>query len=752
MGGVTSETVTVSDSKAGRAIPHAGLNPASARQDRRPSPPKQLSPSTLSVRKRGQRLARADCRHGVGLIVAPLRMRSRSLGSDTLLSRRSARISRTIQGHDTKTYQPNTSSAMVLQPSGYIVARSRSDTYRHVRGTSSCRCSEASGITCPLAEGAPHVADHPTVKVNNDVLNNRIDLVSDETKIRTHQPSPDPTGFHIEPGRSDHLGSTASRSSKRSTLHNAEHIRSTAQSSVVCNITPSWVDEDGKLYIVCDQNTTAGTYEVDLEAKVRLSLLDAQHCQSFCIPGLIRADPFQYRIPTGGFALYLEPAVDTPGGLPVKFESNTLMNHHTKESSHIIGRFRLNETPRVSVRTKQPVHCVSDFSVAIEACAAFLPGIESIVKSFWYNATISCKVADEDVWADQVEFFIVVRNGPSESEQYHVTNGTCAVHHNAIILSSGAKESETLISVLRNIEDIQNDLDISFSRPVDVSSPKEVFLPTIRPLFGKVLSESIILSLPKLPLKLEHIKNDSHITWNVLQCSEAGHRMMRLNRLAIPDTLAEVMQDNPHFKISELVRVSFKSLRATNETLIQRKTAPVARTLHITLFEILGGQLVCQINIEVEVRQSSKIVKIDPQGWLPYMSYVDGQLATEKHGEWRKTDDALLTLFNTRDVKVGTVMHITLFFQQPRYTPTIEEDFEVIELDRNGKDVEQPLPRIVGKTILQAMVRSELKDCKQSQFLRNNQIDGLTAISRHDHSFVSSREQSISIFQPLRSY
>ncbi|MCJ1396014.1 hypothetical protein MMC18_008900 [Xylographa bjoerkii] len=709
---VTLAVATESASLDENEILRANSRQSPAIEDRRPSSRQSCSPLTLSVRKRGHRAARADCRRGAGPTVPPLRKRSKSLSSDVLSPRGSVRTPEAASQHNIKTQQVRSSSAVALRSLGLVTATTGSTTHQHVLGVCDWMCPELSGFTDPLVRATPHNQTYRHAELNGGAINSRTDLISDETMPTVRPPSSNNAISYKPAQSSENVDCTASRSPERwMKHHDAERLDNILPCSDMCPVAPSWIKEDGKLYIVCEDNATTGTYEVDLKAKIRLPVLDAQHRQLFCIPGLIRAEVAQDRKPTGSFALYHEPSVDTSGGLAMRFESKTLMDCHIKESSHIIGRFRLDETPLISIRTKKPAHVISDFSASIEACAAFLPSIDSGVRRLYYNAKMICEVVEEDVWANKVEFFIVVRHGPSEYGQYYVNNGTCAVLHNTLLLSSGTKQSEALISILRDTEDMHNHLDVGFSLPIDVSTPKEVFLPTLRPLFGKVLSESIILGLPMLPLKLEHIEKNSHTTWKVLHCSEAGHQMMRFDRLPISDTLLQVMEDSPHFRVSELVRVLFRQLATTYTSQTEQNPVSVARKLRVTLFEILAGGLGCQIDVKVQIGKSSKILTIDPQRWLPSVSFIDGQLATEKHGEWRETDDTFLTLFNTRDMRVGKVLHITFFFQQSCSTPILEEDYEIIERDCNDEGVERPLPRIVGKTILQAVMKSELEKC-----------------------------------------
>ncbi|MCJ1284444.1 hypothetical protein MMC26_003776 [Xylographa opegraphella] len=689
-----------------------GLSSAAVMENERPISTQHPSPLTLSVSKRGQRIARTDRRRGADVAVSPLRKRSRSLGSGGSLFEESVRPPRIPQGNDVKPDQGTCSVASrePLRRTAGQRARSQSETHRHVHGVCDWMCSGGSDLIGALAKAPPHSPNQQNIEAGGSALKSKNELFPEATERQTCVPVAGTVASCVDAQRSEDLDISVSQILERwETPRKAERSNITVQSLETRHVAPDLVEEDGKLYVVCGESTT-GTYEIDIKAKIRLSILDAQHHQSFCIPGLIRAEVAQDRMPTGSFAFYFEPTVNTPDGWGMRFGSEALMDYHLKESSHIIGRFRLDESPLISIRTKKPVHCISEFSVSVDACAAFLPSSSSGIRRLYYNARLLCEVDEKDVWADEVELFIVVRHGSLGDAQYQVDNGRCVALHNTLLLTSGAKESETLISVMRNTEDVHGHLDISFSIPIDVSSPTEIFLPTLRPLFGKVLSESIILSLPRLPLKLEHIQNDSHTRWKVLQSSKAGHKYMRFDRLPIPDTLPQFVDDNPQFKVSELVRVKFRSLTTMDQTQMDEISVSVARNLQVSLFQISDGLLGCQIDVEVQIGTGLQLLTIDSQGWVPSFSFVNGRLATQGQGEWRETDDAVLDLFNTRDMRAGKVVHITFFFEQLCCTPILE-DYVNIEQDSEDGRVEKPLPKIVGMTILQAHMRLEVEDC-----------------------------------------
>jgi len=472
---------------------------------------------------------------------------------------------------------------------------------------------------------------------------------------------------------------------------------------------PTWVIEDGKLCIIFPEDVRPGTFEIDIQAKIRLSPPISPYRHSFSIPGLMRGT--QNRIPTGNFSFFIERPEWIPGSPQLRLATENLMDWRVKESSHAIGRFHLDASPTLLVRLKAPVFHVLDFSAAVEMCTSVVSMTERKL-GLSYRVKIVSEISDTDIFADRVDLFLVVRNGLLESVEYQTQTGTCTTLHESILGPTGKKENEALLKITRDLKDLRADIDISFTVPYRIDSGIIPY-PTVRPLFGDVVSETIIITCPRLPLILEHVPQVQSSSWEALHYNERNHAMIRLDRVQKPKCFPEGLRDDPFIRVSELDRVSFRGLKGMDAGLKAEQPIHVARDLHFALHDIPGGQINCRISVDVEIGQNDKILVIDPQGWNPCYSLIDGQLATELCGQWRKTKDNFLALFREDLMSPGKIVHIVFQFQR-HVIPEASEKISGIDAPPFGltsDGVRLALPKIIGKTSLGTIIKSDLEHC-----------------------------------------
>lgn len=476
--------------------------------------------------------------------------------------------------------------------------------------------------------------------------------------------------------------------------------------SALIQTSPIWLEEDGKLCFICDDSVGASIYDIDVEATIKLTAIDLQYRQLFWIPGLPRAEVPEDCLPRGGFAFYVEPPASDCDTLKLQFESKTLVDYRIKDSCHIIGRFRLEETPMLSIRTKVPTYHVTEYSATIVTSATLsLATAECVLIN--YDVRVSCEIPEPDAFADHVDLLIAIRNQPPGS--ICVREGTCTMLRGTHFKPGELDDGEVLISITRDLGKVHDPMDLSFSMAYSLCSPSKFCVPTFRPLYGKVLSETIILTQPRLPLLLRHLQSNTIRAWKALH----SNIFIKLERPTVPDQIRECVLEDALFEVSELSRVSFKDLEATDAAYFTEESVSVARNLQLRLFEIMGGDIGCQIEIDVEVGKSSKILTIDQKGWTISFSLVDGVLATQETGEWRETEDAYLTLFKTDDRIEGKVIHVTVCFQRHSDAQGIaESEYHIVSDDHCRKNREHTFPTVKEKTIIGAMLKSDLDTCK----------------------------------------
>ncbi|MCJ1472131.1 hypothetical protein MMC13_000778 [Lambiella insularis] len=498
---------------------------------------------------------------------------------------------------------------------------------------------------------------------------------------------------------------------------------------------PIWSEEGGKLCLIWNNTVAGSTYEIDIEATISLTTSDRHNRQSFWIPGLPRGDVPENRSQSGGFAFYVQSTAPNSDAEKIQLAPQTLIDCHVKDSSYITGRFRLDETPMLSIRTKVPIHYINECSATIST-SVILSSAPEGVTMISFDARILCEIPEPNAFADRMELLLTVRNRPSG--QCHVKDGSCTILHDTFTKSTEAGDSEAIISISRNSENLHEPIELSFLVAQPSCFPFTICVPTFRPLIGKVLSESIILSQPRLPLLLKRLPGNSITAWKVLNGLRERNPAIRLERLATPSSSPERVSDNPCFQVSELSRASFKDLEPADAVCFTEESPTVARNLRVELFEIMGGGLRSQIEVDVEVEKSAKILTIDQQGWVNSFSLIDGVLATEEAGEWRETEDTYLTLFKSDDSVEGSIIHITICFQQQHSVQDTEDsEYEMVTSSLSRNSNEQPLPKIMGKTIVGAVLASNLDTCTVT--LSSGMPDArkvVRTLSRHEKSEI----------------
>ena len=473
----------------------------------------------------------------------------------------------------------------------------------------------------------------------------------------------------------------------------------------------SWAIESGELYIEFVDDGKPSTFEVDVEAKVRLTSTVVQHQYSFHVPGLPKAEIREDRNITGGFAFFVDPTLYDPVPFGVRFTAKGLEDCRIRDSRHVIGRFRLDESPLLYIQVKVPIYHIAEFSSTVVMCASLVHNPKGGLMVN-YRARLMCKTSATDIYAHQFEFFFVVKQGFPEAGRpiYQIDNGSCTVVHEIGDSPWSKANIGTLLRVTQNVENFQNAITITFSIPY---WPGCHAMPLFRPYSGSISAETILLTCPRLPLIFEHVPKEPLSTWKALHYVENGHRITKLDRRCMPKFFPEGLNDDPLMRISELYRVQFTGLESADNAWENANPVSVARHMQITLNETLGGHLECRLNIDVEVGKNSKVLMIDTHGWLPCYSTIDGHLATEESGEWREMDDTCLALFKTASMLLGNTAHVVFHFRRRIEVQASHETDYKPEILRYGTASEKLwLPKLVGKSVLGSKIHSDLKVCE----------------------------------------
>ena len=467
--------------------------------------------------------------------------------------------------------------------------------------------------------------------------------------------------------------------------------------------------EGGYLCLRFGHDVTPGREcEVKIEARIYLSVPDDENRQSFCIPGLLSVGIRENQTLSGRLFFNLETDVMNPNKLVLGYAADDFLHWHIGDPSYFFGRFRLDQTPMLFVCHESSVHRLADFSTSVLTCATVSSIAETEVR-FDYRVTMTCDVAGTELLANRVELMFIVRHGNEVTEPYEVRSGDCKVFHKDLLLSGGKPEHGALISITRDVKHLCRPIKIGFSMSCRIDGAP-VSMPTVRPFYRDIRSETIILAQPRPPLMLEDVSKN---TWRAIRYIKGDQGIIRLDRLVESRIERESLEDDPLVRIVELPSVPFGNLESSGGDNTMPYSVSVARNLSLEVHKVVGGDIECRIEIDIEAGRASNLLTIDPLGWDPSFSLIDGHLATEKVGEWRRMKNGYLGLYQSHSIRVGQIVHVTFcFLRRPKAGSSMDDaEFLHDPHELSSADI-ITLPKIVEKTILGGVVRSGLNDSK----------------------------------------
>ncbi|MCJ1312199.1 hypothetical protein MMC25_005873 [Agyrium rufum] len=494
---------------------------------------------------------------------------------------------------------------------------------------------------------------------------------------------------------------------------------------------PTWTLQNGKMILQCGPSVKAGVYALSLEIEMVLTESDLRGWQELCIPA------FTYSMEhcTGAIEFSLVPDPKKPCSRDVEIDHDDLQTVIIQDFSHFRGTFDTNRLFAIRIRCKQALYRVPVFNLHSEASITLIRLGPSQVKAT-YAFHLRTELLEEDIFADQVEYSFVLRNGglktfgsklePGVSEITAVRTGR---------LPSADIEKEVSFTVIRAREDVDQAFDFCFSVVYDKLVAKASIplrLPTIRPSYGAVIDETLLLWRPLSPLVLKITPGSLLSTWSMQgnDEDESLKQIIQFERKKMPHTFPERLQDDVLVKISEIPIVRFHDLPSVAMSLDPTSSDatrlyeedPGSNVVHHLAYEIYesfgsDGRLECDLSFTVPITKLAKVISINAQGWIPSVAFTNGKLVSTATAEWRMTSDGFLTLFKPPSTPTGTLLHIEIAFH------TEPDPHENVRLDGNPFDGEKwaifdivhspeyNLPRIVGKPILRATFVSTLEGC-----------------------------------------
>ena len=467
---------------------------------------------------------------------------------------------------------------------------------------------------------------------------------------------------------------------------------------------PSWVKEGGKIQMMFPHDLTAGIYEAELGVKLNLPKPDRRGWQNFRIAGL---PSNKGKDTTGGFGLVIQPKIDPSTLSEIQYDTSCLLDARTLGSRELIARFRLLEPLLLRIRPKKLVHHIDKWDTAV-TLYAFPRWSTNDGTQMKHHASLTFDLLDTDFFAEKVKFSMIVTYGPGKDSNHCIEQQEDSNRSPDDIVTLGSSHGphnrEVEITITRSIERLKNPLQLLFTLSYADKDYVTTCLPKFRPKLGKVLLESIMLLKDSPPLFLDNLAKGHFSTWRTIESCNGGKTYMCLDRLEVSPLFPEGLKDDAMVKIRKLSPVHYEALEALDDPLLQVHASGLVKELDIRIERIFAGELECRMSLEVQVGSSSRLLTIDDDGWNPSFFTIDGEIATEKAGEWRENEEGYKTLFKSSTMEPGQTIKLEMHWKEL----VIPDDFK--EQGEKETKVEYKIPRILDKVILGGMLQCRVDE------------------------------------------
>ena len=428
-------------------------------------------------------------------------------------------------------------------------------------------------------------------------------------------------------------------------------------------VIPTLKRESEQLYVCFSESAHRATYEVEIRARIALTKADSLGWRRFCLRGLPKVSAeSQIR----HFTFLVEEKKYSRANSDLQYTSEGSQVYHDKASSTTSNCWEADGLTLL-IRPKESVHCIENFSINV-IVHAFPPILEDTHVKIAYRAALTFGPLNQDLFTHQVSLSIVARHSTLEKRMYRLSQGDYALTSKHIsYLNSCKPGNESLLTIVRSLEDAQKPLDIYFTIAYPRSNILKLLLPTFRPQSGKVLSASLYLAYPIPPLFLEPIPIESLHGWRVVDHPPETCPPNLFHQVGLLSRSPESMEANAVVKIKELYPVAFRALENHEHCCILEQPSDVISDFKVRIGEAFGGGIECQLMADIQVGFNWTLLTIDPGSWGIKFALTNRRLATEDAGEWRIDRNGDYALYKMAGMITGQIIRIEMHFgEHPR--------------------------------------------------------------------------------------
>ena len=362
---------------------------------------------------------------------------------------------------------------------------------------------------------------------------------------------------------------------------------------------------------------------------------------------------------------------------------STASEHHASDiEAQFVSAPIASSSARDLDHVKDTVHPIDSWKSSVKLCTNFLNHHDGRIQ-INHHARMTVVVPKLYIAAERTKLSIIVSNGIRGKHEMLLGPGQYSLFFQEDLSSAditSSKEGEIII--VRDTCDLDLPLNLYLTLTYHLRDPQFMvaLLPTFRPRKGETLSEVVALTHPSPPLAMKPLSRGDFSTWKEVTRSFA--HATYFERVNMPRLYPEGFKDDISIKIWAPSPVFFNCLDSL-------QPCDLVWNFDMTVEEVIGGTIECDMCFSFQVGEADRLVSIDPHGWVPKYFVVDGRLASEQAGEWRENEKGLLTLFRRSGMARGPIK-IETHWQEPSDIASSNHD--------NTLDL--PLPRVTDLKVV----------------------------------------------------
>ena len=362
---------------------------------------------------------------------------------------------------------------------------------------------------------------------------------------------------------------------------------------------------------------------------------------------------------------------------------STLSEHHASEiPAQLASAPTAPSYARDLDDVEDRIHPIDSWESSVKLCTTFLNHNSGRLQ-INHHARMTVVVPKLYIAAERTKLSILVSNCIRGKHEILLRPGQYSLFvQEDLSLADTTSNKEGEIVIVRDTCDLDLPLNLYLTLTYSLRDPQSMvaLLPTFRPRKGETLSEIVALTHPSPPLAMKPLSRGDFTTWKEVNRSFA--HATYFERVNMPRLYPEGFKDDIRIKIWTPSPVFFNCLDSL-------QPCDLVWNFDMTVEEVIGGTVECDMRFSLHVGEADRLVSIDPHGWAPKYFAIDGRLATEQVGKWREDEKGLLTLFRRSGMARGPIQ-VETHWQEPND----------ITSSNYGNTMDLPLPRVTDLKVV----------------------------------------------------